>query len=49
MQTKIELLLELIANYKRTNSEETLETIADLVEDNYETLEPIMLSHGVTY
>ena len=49
MQTKIELLLELIANYKKTNSKDTLEAIAYLVDDNYETLEPIMISHGVTY
>lgn len=49
MQTTIELLLELIANYKETNSKETLETIANLVDDNYDTLEPIMVSHGVTY
>ena len=49
MQTKIELLLGLIATFKQTNSIDTLETIANLVDDNYETLEPIMRKHGVTY
>ena len=59
MQTKIELLLELITSYKETNSIGTwaadddaksiLDNIANLVDDNYETLEPIMRNHGVTY
>ena len=49
MQTRIELLLELIATYKQTNNEDALEAIAALVEDDYDTLEPIMISHGITY
>lgn len=59
MQAKIKLLLELIASYKETNSigtweacdasRDILNSIANLVDDNYETLEPIMRNHGVTY
>ena len=59
MQAKIETLLELITSFKETNSidtlegfevsRNTLEAIANLVDDNYDTLEPIMASHGITY
>ena len=44
-----DLLLDLIADYQATKCEGTLEAIADLVDSDYETLEPIMTSHGITY
>ena len=42
-------LLELIADYKEAPCSYILEAIADLVDSDYETLEPIMASHGITY
>lgn len=49
MQNKIDRLIELIEEYKATDSVDTLDAIADLVDSEYEVLEPIMASHGVTY
>ena len=47
--TNTDLLLALIADYKATQCEGTLEAIAELVENDYEALCPILTSHGVTY
>lgn len=47
--TNTALLLELIGDYKATQCEGILEAIADLVDSDYDVLEPIMAAHGVTY
>lgn len=47
--TNIDQLIELIEDYKATGSEVLLVAIAELVDSDYETLCPIMDSHGVTY